>query len=250
MIQIKNLSVTLENKKIIDDLSINFKPGINIIVGENGSGKSTLLKAIEGLYEYQSGEIFLNSKNIKEVKRIERAKTISYLPQVRPIPAIDGLLLIEHGRFPYHSFSKSKNEDDEKAILEAIKFTKVENFVNKKLSSLSGGERQKIYIAAMLSQTTPIMLLDEPTTYLDLHNQIEILDMLRMMKNKTIVIVLHDLLQAFSYGDYVAVIHQGKVVLEGTPNRIYNSKKIKDIFSCELKLEDDKKSLYKFKILK
>lgn len=251
MLTINKINVTLNEKLILDNLSINFYEGqITCILGKNGSGKSTLLRAIEGLVD-SNGEMFLDSTNLKEIKIKDKAKLISYLPQNRPTPNISARLMVEHGRFPYLGFNKTITEDDNLIINKAIDSVGIKDIINKQLNNMSGGEIQKVYIASTLAQESKVILLDEPTNHLDLESQIDILNLVKeIKKDKTIVIVLHDLLQAFSYADYIVILDKGKKVLEGKPSDIYTNKIIKDIYGYSLVKEENPLSLYPYKILK
>jgi len=236
LLEIKNLSVSFDSNKILDNLSMNFSNGSIIgIIGKNGSGKSTLLKAIEGLVKYE-GEVKLDGSSLNNVSVKEKAKLISYLPQNRVIPQITARLMIEHGRFPYLPFSKTLNDNDKKIIKDAIDKTKVNDLLSKKLTEMSGGELQKIYITSTIVQQTKVVLLDEPTNHLDLESQIEILSMLKDLAKDgtTIIIVMHDLLQAFTYCDELISLNDHSIVERGKPEEIVNSKHIESIFKYNL----------------
>lgn len=252
MLKINNLHVSFESNLVIDDANIEFPEASIIgIIGKNGSGKSTLLKAIEGLVPY-SGSIEFNGNNIDKLSIKEKAKLISYLPQNRIVPQISARLMIEHGRFPYRSFSKTLSKDDKEIIDRAINKTGVSKLLNKKLNEMSGGELQKVYITSTIVQQTDVILLDEPTNHLDLESQIEILDLLKEFKKdkRTVIIVLHDLLQAFTYCDKIVLLDEHKVVLQDTPEKLYKNKDIKRIFKYKLIKDEDSKTLYKYKLSK
>ena len=252
MLRIKNLNVSFDSNLALENINLDFKNGSIIgIVGKNGSGKSTLLKAIEGLVSY-TGSIELNCINISSLSVKEKAKFISYLPQNRIVPQISAQLMIEHGRFPYLSFSKTLRNEDNNIINKAIEKTGVSKLLNKKLNEMSGGELQKIYITSTIVQETNVVLLDEPTNHLDLESQIEILNLLKELKtdSKTIVIVLHDLLQAFSFCDEIVLLDDHKLILHDEPSKIIEDKKIENIFKYKLMQDSDPKSLYKYKISK
>lgn len=252
MLKINNLNVSFDSNLALENANIEFpKSSIIGIVGKNGSGKSTMLKAIEGLVPY-SGSIIFDDTNVDTLSIKEKAKLISYLPQNRIVPQISARLMIEHGRFPYRSFSKTLSKDDKEIIDKAIKKTGISKLLNKKLNEMSGGELQKVYITSTIVQETEVILLDEPTNHLDLESQIEILNMLKELKKdgRTIILVLHDLLQAFTYCDKIVLLDDHKVVLQDTPEKLYKNKEIKRIFKYRLIKDEDSKALYKYKLSK
>jgi len=252
MLKINSLSVSIDNNKILNNLNMEFNNGeITGIIGKNGCGKSTLLKSIESLIPY-SGEIIYNDTNLHEIKIKDRAKIISYLPQNRPTPNISARIMVEHGRFPYLSFDKKLTKKDKDIVNDAIVKTNIENLKYKKLDEMSGGEVQKVYIATTIAQETDIILLDEPTNHLDLESQIEILSLIKKLKqeNKTIIIVMHDLLQAFTYCDKLYVIDEHNIKASGNPKDLINNNSLKDIFKYHLTRDDDPNSLYGYKLIK
>lgn len=219
-------------------------------MGKNGCGKTTLLKAIDGLVP-STGKVWLNDTDILSLSVKERAKTEAYLPQTRPLAQIHGRLLIEHGRFPHLDFSKKLHGYDNKIVEQAIDATETRPLINKYTSEMSGGELQRIYIASALAQETPILLFDEPTTHLDLKSQNDILKIMQSLKDKekTIITVLHDIVQAFSISDYMYIMDGGKIVDSGTPEALYDKAYIKEIFGYSLKREEDENALYKYKLV-
>jgi len=248
---VTNLNVSYNKTNIIDNLSFTLENNkVVAIIGKNGSGKSTTLKAIEGLID-KKGSIIYNNIDIDNISLKEKAKIISYLPQDRETPAISAYLMVEHGRFPYLGLTKVLSKKDEEIINKAISDVNIENLKHKKLDEMSGGEVQKVYLASTLAQESKVILLDEPTSHLDLKSQIDILSLINKIKeDKTILIVLHDLLQAFTYTDYIILINDGKKVLEGKPSDIYNSNVIKEVFGFTLEKEVNSNSLYPYKIVK
>lgn len=252
MLEINNLSVSFNDINILDNLSISFPSGSIIgIIGRNGSGKSTLLKAIEGLVNY-SGDVLLDDISLNNLSIKEKAKLISYLPQNRVVPQITARLMIQHGRFPYLPFSKTLNDNDKRIIKEAIDKTKVNDLLSKKLTEMSGGELQKIYITSTIVQQTKVVLLDEPTNHLDLESQIEILNLLKDLSKSgtTVIIVMHDLLQAFTYADKLILLNDHKIAISGTPEEIIHSKQLEHIFKYNLVDDSSSTALYKYKLSK
>ena len=251
MLQIDNLSVNIGEKNILNRVCAILDSGsITCILGPNGSGKTTLLRAVDGIIKCE-GTVLYNGEDVLALPVKERAKLIAFLPQNRPVLQIEGGLLIEHGRFPHMSFMKKLGEKDHLAIENAIKLTETEHLVAKPLGKMSGGEQQRIYIACALAQETDVLLLDEPTTHLDLQSQIEILELMKKLKaaGKTVVAVLHDLAQAFSVADKILLLQSGSAVDCGAPDELIERGKIKEAFGYNLIKDDSPNALYPFKLL-
>lgn len=251
MLKIENLKCSLSNKTIIDNISLDLNSGVlYCVIGRNGSGKSTLFKTINCLVP-SDGNIFYEDIDIKQLNIKNRAKYISYLPQTRPLPNISVRLMVEHGRFPHLGFSKTLSEKDYRIVEESIKKVGLEKLKYKNLCNISGGELQKVYIASTLAQESKVLLLDEPTTHLDLESQIDILNIIKEIndKDKTIIVILHDLLQAFSFFDYIFIVDDGKIIDSGKPEELYKNENIKKIFNVHLEKEDKDNALYRYKIM-
>lgn len=251
MLEIKNLNVSVNGKQIVKNADATFEGGkITCILGANGCGKTTILRAIDGLIKSE-GAVTYNGNDVLKMTIKERARIIAFLPQKRPTLHIEGGLLIEHGRFPYMNFMKKADEDDIRAIDKAIELTGTEDLVNKSLSRMSGGEQQRIYIACALAQETDILLLDEPTTHLDLQSQISIMQLMQKLKDagKTVIVVLHDLAQAFSTADSIILMKDGEIVASGTPEELSNGGKIKEVFGFDIVKDETEDALYSYKLL-
>lgn len=252
MLQINDLSVKIGERHILSNLNVEFDKGaITVILGANGCGKTTLLRSIDGLIK-STGKILYDEIDILGLSIKERAKVVAFLPQKRPTPHIEGGLLIEHGRFPHMSFMKKPEEKDLQAIEKAIQLTNTEKLVNKLMTRMSGGEQQRVYIACAIAQETDILLLDEPTTHLDLQTQIDILDLMKKLKDtdKTIIVVLHDIVQALSIADKIILMKDGSIVDSGSPNEICDRGNIKNVFGFDVVKDDAENTLYPFKLLK
>lgn len=165
----------------------------------------------------------------------ETAKVISYLPQNRDIPNIRVYDLVMHGRFPYLGFPRIPANEDKLKVREALYTLGIEKYRNKNIRELSGGQRQKVYIAMVLAQDTDVVFLDEPTTYLDINHQLEILEIVKNLKKmgKTVVMVIHDLNSALTFSDMVCLMDKGGVVIYDKPQAIYESGKIEEIFNVK-----------------
>ena len=237
MIELRNLCVSYEKRRILTQINTVFPNGkLTAIVGPNGSGKTTLLKATAAIIPSESGEILADGENLLCIKTKERAKKIAYLSQGRLIPEMTAEQVVLHGRFarlpyPYIYTTKDKN-----AAITAMEHMGISDFASTPMAMLSGGMRQNVYLAMALAQETDYILLDEPTTYLDIKNRFQIMDILRTLANngKGIVAVLHDLELALQYADELAVMQNGMIVAKDTPEAIYRSKILDLTFQISL----------------
>lgn len=248
-INAENLTISYEQKTIIKELNINIPKGkITTIIGPNGCGKSTLLKALGYLLKPKKGSIYLDGEDIQRLSTKEVAKKMAILPQSPQAPS--GLTvgeLVTYGRFPHQKgFGKLKKEDKE-IINWALEVTKTLEFETTAVDNLSGGQRQRVWIAMALAQGTELILLDEPTTYLDLAYQLEVLELLYdLNKNqkKTIVMVLHDLNLASRFADYMVAIRSGKIISHGSPEEIMTPKMLKEVFNIDANIVKEPKKGY------
>lgn len=221
----EGLAVAYGERTILPGLSLALAAGtITALVGANGSGKSTLLKALARLLRPRLGAVYLDGQAIARLPTAEVARRLAVLPQGPVAPA--GLRvaeLVEQGRFPHTGPLRPLTPDDRHAIAEALALTGMGDFAARPLDSLSGGERQRAWIALALAQATPILLLDEPTTFLDIAHQLEVLTLLRRLNRErglTIAVVLHDLNQAARYADRMVALQDGQVVADGPPRTV------------------------------
>jgi len=231
----------------LKDISLSIpKQKITSIVGPNGSGKSTLLKIISKLLLADSGSIFVHNQNIKSYKSKEFARSISMLPQSKEsLPNLTVKELISFGRSPYKNFLNHRlTKIDEMIIHESMVMTNTEKYQNRLFFSLSGGEQQKVRIAMALAQKTSILLLDEPTTYLDISHQLEVMELLQTINETyemTIIMVLHDLQQAASYSDYLIALKNGEIAKSGSPEATITETFLKNVYDIQARIifEDD-----------
>ena len=242
MITGKNIVIGYEKNIIINDLDIEIKKGeIFTILGTNGCGKSTLLKAISKVIPYKDGIITLENEIIYDINSKEFAKKLAFVSQNNEIPDdINVEDFIKYGRTPHKKWYEILNKEDREIVDWAMKICKIEKFAKRKVMSLSGGERQKVWIAMVLAQKTSALLLDEPTTYLDICHQYEIMELIRELNKKlgiTIVMVLHDLNQASQYSDRVLVLRDGKKYIEGEVKRVLTKELVREIYRVESEVE-------------
>ncbi|MFJ7408175.1 MULTISPECIES: ABC transporter ATP-binding protein [unclassified Lysinibacillus] len=240
----EQITAGYENKTILQDVSVTIPSNkISIIIGANGCGKSTLLKTMARLIKPTSGQVTLDGQPIQKMPPKQLAKVLGLLPQSPIVPeGITVADLVGRGRFPHHSFLKGWSKKDYEAVAEAMEMMNITEFADRHIDELSGGQRQRVWIAMALAQQTDILFLDEPTTYLDITYQVEILDLLTDLNRKygtTIVMVLHDINLSARYADYIFALHEGKLVAEGTPSDIITNGLIKDIFALECMVIED-----------
>ena len=229
---------------IIEELDLKIPKGeITVFIGGNGCGKSTLLRSLARLLKPQDGSILLEGKEIAKQSTKEVAKKLAILPQGPIAPeGLSVLQLVKQGRYPYQTWLKQWSEHDEKVVWDALRATGMEDFAERSVDSLSGGQRQRAWIAMTLAQETDIILLDEPTTYLDLTHQIEILDLLFELNEKeqrTIVMVLHDLNLACRYAHNIVAIRDKKIFAQGKPEDVISCELVKSVFdmSCQITVD-------------
>ncbi|WP_061994632.1 ABC transporter ATP-binding protein [Clostridium sp. ATCC 25772] len=248
-ISVKNLSVAYENNIIIENMNLDITKGkISIIIGANGCGKSTLLKTIARINKPKNGDIFINNRNIKSIKEKDIAKEVAFLPQGPSCPS--GLTvreLVAYGRFPHQKIIGGLNNHDKEIIDWAIKETVLSEFADREIENLSGGQRQRAWIAMALAQETEIIMLDEPTTYLDMSYQLEVLEVLQKLnqeKNITVVIVLHELNNACRFADNIIGLKKGKIVCKGKPIEVINNSTLKEIYGINANIKESENGQY------
>lgn len=232
---VEEISVSYEDRQIVQDLSIQIPDRkITTIIGSNGCGKSTLLKAITRIVPHQRGQIVLDGQSIQRVNTKELAKQLAILPQTQE--SASGLLveeLVSYGRFPYQKAFGQLSKKDREIIEWALDVTNTFAFRHQPVDSLSGGQRQRVWIAMALAQDTEIIFLDEPTTYLDMAHQLEVLELLKKLneeENRTIVMVLHDLNQAVRFSDHIIAMSDGRLIRSGKPEEIMTPDILKKVF--------------------
>lgn len=242
MIKLENIDIQINNQKIIHNLSYEFKKGkITTIIGPNGCGKSTLLKAMMGVLTPTNGVIKLCNRDIREYSKKDKSKLMTMMFQYnRTNENMTVKELISFGRIPYSSFMTALTEKDGKKINEALAVTGLEKKANKKLSELSGGQLQRVFLATCLCQEPQILLLDEPTNHLDIKYQLNLLDLIQKInleQKLTVISVLHDINLAVKYSDDIIIMKDGKIVDHGTSHEVITEKIIHDVFGVKCAIE-------------
>ncbi|MEZ0481522.1 ABC transporter ATP-binding protein [Planococcus sp. SSTMD024] len=240
----RGLTLGYGETDIISELDLSIPKGeITVLIGSNGCGKSTLLRSLARLLKPKEGAVILDGQQISKMSTKKIAKQLAILPQTSIAPeGLTVLQLVKQGRYPHQSWIKQWSEKDEEAVFAALASTGLTEFAERKVDSLSGGQRQRAWIAMTLAQETDIILLDEPTTYLDLTHQIDILDLLyelNQTQNRTIVMVLHDLNLACRYADHIVAIHDKKVFKQGAPNDIITPDLMRSVFGLQCQVTCD-----------
>jgi iron complex transport system ATP-binding protein len=240
----RQLTLAYDRTTIIQELNVEIPAHqITALVGANGCGKSTLLKGLARLLKPQRGTVYLDSVSIVQLSTREVAKRLGMLPQSPSAP--EGLTvreLVAQGRYPHQSWFQQWSKEDEQFTEQALAITGMLQLADRPLDSLSGGQRQRAWIAMALAQNTDILLLDEPTTFLDLAHQIEVLDLLydlNQTQGRTIVMVLHDLNQACRYADYLVAMQQGHIYAQGTPADVLTEVMVQDVFGLQSRIVRD-----------
>ncbi|MCU0463373.1 MAG: ABC transporter ATP-binding protein [Anaerolineae bacterium] len=238
------LTLAYEDTCIIQDLSLSIPHGqITTLVGPNGCGKSTLLRGLSRLLKPKRGSVLLAGQDIWNMPTKQLAKQLGILPQGPVAP--EGLTvheLVAQGRYPHQNWLQQWSREDERITREAMDITGIAEFADRAVDTLSGGQRQRAWIAMTLAQDSDLILLDEPTTFLDMAYQIEVLDLLHDLnaeRGKTIVMVLHDLNHACRYADHLVAVRGGKVMAQGAPDEVVTEQLVCDVFGVACRIIPD-----------
>ena len=240
----EGLSVSYGNRTILPNLDIAIPDTkITVIIGPNACGKSTLLRSLARLKSPSSGQVVLDGKNIAKWKTRKVAQTLGILPQMPSAPeGIRVFDLVERGRTPYQSIARQWSKRDAEAVQSALEMTDMLDHADRFVQDLSGGQRQRAWIAMALAQETELLLLDEPTTFLDLSHQIDVLNLIRRLNRdarRTVVMVLHDINLAARYADHLIALKDGAVIVEGSVQTVVTENVIEDVFDMTCKVLND-----------
>ncbi|MGY1980521.1 ABC transporter ATP-binding protein [Nocardia gipuzkoensis] len=240
----ENVTLGYGDRVIVDGLSLAIAPGVvTTVIGPNGCGKSTLLRSLGRLLRPRDGRVLLDGKAISTMKTKDVARIVGMLPQSPVAP--EGLTvadLVTRGRHPHQSWFRQWSGTDESEVTTALEQTGIADLADRALDELSGGQRQRAWISMALAQGTDILLLDEPTTYLDLAHSIEVLDLVDRLHadlGRTVVMVLHDLNLAIRYSDQLVVMHDGRVVAAGAPEEVMSVELLREVFDLDATVLED-----------
>lgn len=237
MIALKNLRAGYPNRPVLEGVDLDFRPGeVLAILGPNGCGKSTLLRTSNGLLAKSGGEVLVDGVPLGELPARRIAQKIAYLPQSRSVPNITAGRMVLHGRFPYLSYPRRYRREDHEMVKRALDWVGAADLASRPLPELSGGQRQKVYLAMALAQDTETVLMDEPTTYLDVGCQLEVMALARRLaeEGRAVVMVLHDLTLALRYAHRAALLYEGKVRQTGTPEELFQGSVLSRVMGVSL----------------
>ncbi|WP_054955366.1 ABC transporter ATP-binding protein [Paenibacillus dakarensis] len=240
---VEHVTTQYDHRVISENLSLEIPDrSFTVIIGPNACGKSTLLRTLSNLIKPSAGHVLLDGKQISTYKSKEVAKKLGLLPQSSTAP--DGITvanLIAYGRYPYQSLFQQWTEEDEKAVMQAMELTNTTELSGRFVDELSGGQRQRVWVAMVLAQQTPLLLLDEPTTFLDIAHQIELLELFTDLNEQgnTLVAVLHDLNHAARYATHLIAMKAGKIIAQGKPSEIVSEELVEEVFGLKCKVIED-----------
>ncbi|MGK5446114.1 ABC transporter ATP-binding protein [Streptomyces radiopugnans] len=240
----EGLTLAYERRTIAEDLTVAIPDrSFTVVIGPNACGKSTLLRALSRMLKPAAGTVLLDGRDISSAGAKQVARTLGLLPQSSVAPeGISVSELVSRGRYPHQSLLRQWSAEDERVVAEAMASTGVAELADRSVDELSGGQRQRVWIAMALAQQTPLLLLDEPTTYLDLAHQIDILDLcarLHQEEGRTLVAVLHDLNHAARYATHLIAMREGRVVASGPPEEIVTAELVEEVFGLPCRVIDD-----------
>ncbi len=241
MLKIENLTVAYASRRILEGVSLNVDAGeIVALIGPNGAGKSTLIRAVSGVVPIESGEISIDGKSLRRLSTVERARQLAVVPQARNLPpaftVYESILL---GRTPYLGWFGRAGAEDHEQVRHALERTQMLALAERRVGELSGGEQQRVLLARALAQDTPVMLLDEPITHLDLQHRERLVRLIRDLtvhKQLAILMVLHDLNLAGMYADRIALLVEGRIEAVGTPSEVLTEANLTRVYEIPVRV--------------
>ncbi len=241
MLDIQDLTVSYGKKIVLNEVSLSVSPGeVLALIGPNGAGKSTLIRAVSGVIPKRSGGMFWKENDLTKMSPSERARILAVVPQARQLGgafSVEQTVMI--GRTAYLNWLGQPQEDDLEQVRLAMEKTNISQLAHRKVAELSGGEQQRVFLARALAQTTPILLLDEPTTHLDLQHQAKLLSLVHDLAHDSglvVLMALHDLNQVSLYADQVALLVEGKLKVVGTPKKVLTAERISDAYQTSIQV--------------
>ncbi|MEU0986195.1 ABC transporter ATP-binding protein [Streptomyces sp. NPDC005953] len=234
----RRLTLSYDDRTVVEGLDFDVPDGrVTVIVGPNACGKSTTLRALGRLLKPAGGSVLLDGRELSRIPSRKVAQAIGLLPQTPVAPeSITVADLVSRGRQPHQHWWQQWSQEDERAVTDAMDRTSVTELADRSVDELSGGQRQRVWIAMALAQETELLLLDEPTTFLDIAHQVEVLDLVRQLndeRGRTVVAVLHDLNQAARYADHLVAMKAGRIVAEGPPSEVVTADLVREVFGLE-----------------